>query len=659
LRASGTPNRILIFYSVAGLALVAAFRILLEVNLPLIIREDYGHDDALFMNLANYFAQGQWFGPFNEFTLMKGPGYPVFLALGSLSGLPISLFHALFHVGAIAIATLAFLRLTGSKAGAAGLFIFLSLMPADLVDDLQRVLREQIYWGQTLILVSTLGVLFLAPPRHRSRRIALAVFSGFMFGWAWLTREEGVWFLPGLGLMLAGAAWIARGQRARLLQLGASMGVLALTFIALNAIYIGGNALRYGRGVGVDTEERNFKAALSALQSVKVGDRIAYVPVPRAVQEKVALVSPTFQPIAAALAPGGAAYYWSAFGCQVYASTCGEIAGGWFMWALRDAAARAGHYESPREAAHFFRRIANEVREACASGALVCEPSLSSFMPVMTERQWRGLGAAIVETASRVAFYEPPPSEYMAPTPRTSTLQSRRYWNFLNFPRVAINDDEWSASGWYYEKDATSWPAFEVHDENGAEVESRLKRTTSPDLPWPNASMNRFTLTYQCPNHCAIATTQAGPSGTKINLNINEKRNLSATVGAASLYVDIVLHDDQAPATESIAVRIRKWLVHAFGVLTVLLAAPAIFVYAWALFKAVKFRRVSIELVVATCVWVLIGTRIVLLALIDISSFPAATYGYAIPATYLLPLAIFFSIGCAVASIRPTQKGSY
>src|SRR6185312_9386733 len=59
-----------------------------------------------------------------------------------------------------------------------------------------------------------------------------------------------------------------------------------------------------------------------------------------------------------------------------------EIAGGWFMWALRDATAAAGHATSGREAMAYYQRIADEVNAACDQGRLAAGPRRSGFVPI-------------------------------------------------------------------------------------------------------------------------------------------------------------------------------------------------------------------------------------------------------------------------------------
>ena len=45
------------------------------------------HDDGLFIARAKDLAQFHWLGAYNQMTLAKGPGYPLFLAFSSVLGI--------------------------------------------------------------------------------------------------------------------------------------------------------------------------------------------------------------------------------------------------------------------------------------------------------------------------------------------------------------------------------------------------------------------------------------------------------------------------------------------------------------------------------------------------------------------------------------------
>jgi len=120
-----------------------------------------GHDDALFVNLANSIAAGNWLGSYSQYTLMKGPGYSLFLALTHFLGLPLYILTAVFHCIAVSFFAWALYRISQSRGLSILLFVLLLLLP--LVISSGRIIRDQIYPDQFLLgLAALIFSLFVA-----------------------------------------------------------------------------------------------------------------------------------------------------------------------------------------------------------------------------------------------------------------------------------------------------------------------------------------------------------------------------------------------------------------------------------------------------------------------------------------------------------------
>lgn len=632
------------------LCAAAVVRFVVVVSLPIMFLPGAGHDDGLYMRLAANLVAGHWLGEFNQYTLMKGPGYPAFLALSSLSGLPVSATHALLQSAAILAAAWSIYRVTASRTFAVLTFTTLTFYPIGFMPELLRVVRDQIYWAQTLLLFSFLAVAFLAPPRGFLGNLVVAGLAGLTLGWAWLTREEGIWLVPGLGVLTAGAALIYRRQRHELLALTRSIAVAAIGFIAVNVAFMTGNRLVYGSFVGVDFKEHNFEATLEALQDVENGPIIPFVPVPNTTRSEVAKISPAFAPVSAALAPGQPVFEtWSRGSCGVDKTACGEVIGAVFMWALRDAAAASDFYRSPATATENFGKVASQIAMACRDGRLRCRRRWVGFMPPLAARQWASLPGAARAVIQKVVFRDPP-----MPTTAAPFVASRdgRYWEFLNDPYIGSriqNGYDLTVRGWYRDVQSADWPAFKVYANNGQEISSTVARLSSPDLQQhfsdPSAGNNRYETSFHCPNICTIVATSSHDREIRIALDADQP--MSAASGSAVLYVDSAFSAEAAglvnPAQKA-AMHIRTSLVWLFKFLIpalIVIGLAAAIVATW---LSVRRRTLNAALVMAFAAWTLVATRIAILALIEISSFGAANFLYAAPATYLAVVAAFLSI---------------
>ena len=259
------PNWLIYFYVIA-LSLVY---VIVRVHTPLTLYPGAPHDDGLYMSSGRSLAEGHWLGPYNQFTLMKGPGYPAFLAVANWLGLSVSLAHALFY-SAAAIFFVAIAHRFVKSYLISGLLLALllgQLVPTTVYFD--RILREQIIGSQVLFLFAAAAGAFFYH-REKKRRLTFAALTGFFLGWLWLTREEGIWILPA-AIVLIGAA-VYRGHR--VLQLRACAGTLAMVIAVFATIQLGFaavNWLAYGKFVGVDFKETNYQRALRAIDSVRSG----------------------------------------------------------------------------------------------------------------------------------------------------------------------------------------------------------------------------------------------------------------------------------------------------------------------------------------------------------------------------------------------------
>jgi hypothetical protein len=638
------------------LTVAALLRFVVALKLPLNFLHIAGHDDALYMRLATSIATATWLGGFDQFTLMKGPGYPVFLAISSISGLPLTATHALFQISAVAVTAWSVFRLTESRTLSIVTFLLLAFHPVAFLPEMQRVIRDQIYWGQTLMIFSLFAVLMFAPPRRHVLSLLLGAFVGSILGWAWLTREEGIWFLPGLGLLLAGAILTAAPSRPRLLSLGQACAMAAGGFLAMNAAYLTGNRIIYGSFVGVDVKERNFVSALGALQRIDSGSIRPFVPVPSAARTEAAKVSATFAPLAAVLEPGKALAWWRSPGCQVYPTTCDDFAGGWFVWAFRDAAAASGFYRSPNEASDKFGQIAADISAACLDGRLRCRRSWLDLLPPMSAEQWWSLPRIFGVLAARAAFLGAPGNVDTPPSPTHIAHELfNRYWAFLNYPvisptagmRVALR-------GWYDDAQSVEWPSFKAYSQSGGElpfVEVRRLPGAAPQTSDERGARHQLEVSFICPDSCAIAALRQ--NSPEIRLFVDGGGTIDATQGSDRLHLDNVTRElIYAAPGHNLAVSVRAVLTRLYGILMPLLVCAGLLATIIGIVRSVRARRVQPLLLISLAAWALVGTRIIILGLIEASAFPAMGFTYLAPALFLSAIASLLSIGALTAKAQ-------
>lgn len=352
-----------------------------------------GADDALFVRLAQHITQGEWLGPYDEFTLVKGAFYPMFIAASAMAGLPLLVAQQIVTIVVAGVAALALRRLGLPKSLTLLLFVLLALSPVAWHPDLVRVTREPLYANLGLAVFAFAALVLLKQNQTPSARMrALAGFS-VAFAAFWLTREESVWLYPALAVLAlvpATAAifgWWRHGfPRGRLKQ---SAGVLALQaaglvlpFAALAGGVAALNQAYYGSFITNEVREGAMPSAYGALLRIEEA-----APAPRIFFAGDAAAHAYRASTAAAeLRPsldGARGENWRRIGCEALAlSPCPTgFGGGWFMWALREAAREAGHMKDAGAAQAFFARLATEINTACDAGKIPCGGARDGMTP--------------------------------------------------------------------------------------------------------------------------------------------------------------------------------------------------------------------------------------------------------------------------------------
>jgi hypothetical protein len=346
------------------------------------------YDDLLFVRLAASLLDGRWLGDYNNLTLAKGMGYPAFIAVAHLAGLPLKFAEHLLYLVAAATAAWLVARLTRNYVVAALLFVALALNPMVWTNEFARVARQGFYTSLSLLVLTlAAALLFHLKPRITYAYVALLVALGVMAGVFWLTREEGLWLVPALAFLLAAAGvatWRANALPRGLRETAAAIAVAAIP-VASFVLVLSGIAITNHHYYGIltlnEVEATPFRAAYGALARIEHAEWRRYVPVPAKAREKAYAASEAARELRPSLeGPIGA--IWTRMDCiDGGRSPCGEVPAASFLWALRDSVAAAGHYSSASDAAAFYERLATEINRACDDGKLACLPPRTGLAP--------------------------------------------------------------------------------------------------------------------------------------------------------------------------------------------------------------------------------------------------------------------------------------
>jgi hypothetical protein len=371
------------------------------------------HDDLLFLQLGRSILDTGWLGPYQELTLVKGPFLPMFLAASAKLGVPFLLGQDLLYLLASAVMVLALAPVVVSRTARVLLFALCVFNPATMSSDPTVfgvggavLTRELLYASLSLLVIAASIALWTYRERSRHVRLAWALVLGSALGALWLAREEGVWIVPSLllafgvtvwWLVRRPASWPERVREAVLLAIPLALWAAAIVLVSTL------NWWHYGVFTTNELHTRPVRAAYGALTRVRHPEWTPNLPVPRAVRARIYAVSPAFRELEPALEDerGG----WFGYGCPSYPHTCGDLAGGWFFWALRDAVTRNGHHATAGDAAAYYLRLAGEINAACASGRLDCDGPRETLIDPISWAHLKRLPGAMAAAFGRTVQF--------------------------------------------------------------------------------------------------------------------------------------------------------------------------------------------------------------------------------------------------------------
>ncbi len=361
----------------AALLLLACVKFWL-VSHDEIVAQPIRHDQLRYAEMASSLMELRWLGRYNELTLTREPGFPLWIWAVHLTGVPLRLANE----GLLVCAAIAFalsLRAAGLPVWVAlGSYVVSIFNPYSIY--WSTVLRTDTLYTPMLMAALAGVVLALVAPTSR-RRIRFAAFCGIAFAILWLTRPERVLILSYLGAagVIAACRTRSSGKPRR-----PAMAAAVVTLVPLAVVLSSDVAVRtlnwaaYGAFVLSDIWAPGFRAAHRALLGVRPEHPRQYVSVTADVRRRAYAVSSAFRQLEPFL-EGQVGTHYMEYGCKDV-HVCDDIGDGWIHWALRDAAAAAGHYRTFDEAERYYRRVADEINAARDDGRLPAQRVVVDFL---------------------------------------------------------------------------------------------------------------------------------------------------------------------------------------------------------------------------------------------------------------------------------------
>lgn len=326
------------------------------------------HDDYLFIILAKNLLSGEWLGPYNHYTLIKGPVYPLFIALSHLLAIPLLLAQQILYAFSCVVAIYALRPYVVHRALLMTCFALLLFNPFLYNFPLPgRVLREG--FSLSLVLLVFASLLGLISRLHANTRTTLAwsALFGISFALLWYTREEGIWMLPAVLLTAVMVLMTARkGEGDTLGRRVLLIAVPAVIFVLVSVLLAYGNYRHYGKFIINELKAPEFVAAYGGLMNIEPEEFRRFRPVSNDVLHKAFAASPSLRDLEPIVRQR---------------EQRAQLPPSFFIWSFRSLVNAAGYTESLPTVLEYYQRVGAEIADACRSGALVCLDRKPSLQP--------------------------------------------------------------------------------------------------------------------------------------------------------------------------------------------------------------------------------------------------------------------------------------
>jgi hypothetical protein len=664
---------------------LAAIRLWALQGQPLVAIANFVHDDRLFMDLASSILSGEWLGPYHERTLIKGPAFPLWIALTFVLGVPLRFAQNLLYVAACAIFIVAIrpaLPRVGKSTWAL-LCVLLLFNPMPFVADASwtRPVREGIYSSLSMLVAATAIGLFIRADRSLATSAVWAASLGVSMSALWLTREEGIWIVPYLIALLACAAlrvWRSPQRRARLALCALPLSIWAAAVLALCWL----NLRHYGVFTTVEVKQRDFLAGYGALARVKHAHEEqsyyppppdGYIVVPKEARRRIYAASPAFAELERFLEGDIGRQYASAV-CAYDAAACAniDIGSGHFLWALRAAVQAAGYHDSASQAAAYYRRLAAEITRACEANKIACGPERATMAP-----PWRSYFIGpVLQTTGRVALFAVSSFQGGAPHggPSVGDEPTLNLFRDLSHERVAkaTGGPLRRIQGWAF--DTASGLTLSVRTHSGDLADATIRVTQRPDvfeayrrsgLEMATARDAGFEILTPCVTGCDLYVRKGLPLAEARWIKVLPLEDPRREFHSGELAVSI---DDSTivstaatlPRQDRVAQQKREMITAGRSIFQYLMYPLTLLALGYVPFgiaAALVKRQDWIPVVISVSLLGATMSRVALLAVIHVTSFPCAFSPHYLGATYLM-LVMFVGVSTA-ASVGLAREWSW
>jgi hypothetical protein len=314
------------------------------------------------------------------------------------------------------------------------------------------------------------------------------------------------------------------------------------------------------------------------------------------------------------------------------------------MWALRDATTRAGHYIKAPEADRFYKRLADEINDACSTGKLACLPRRATMLPPF---RWQYLTDAIgPASATADLLFHLSEGRIGAPPSEGEDAMLRVFSNIAGGISPKTAGPKTVIRGWAGSAFAIPKLFVAGGGAQGSQTTVELLDPAYIMSAFRELKAVQFVVTTDCPvEQCSLVVTDGAD---EVRVPLNARPSETVVSGHVQVLTDTSerghlqhVASDPTLRRQAIQVRIATVIARIYWYATPILSVVATVGIGISLWLR---RRHAVSLpLLALCFtsFVAMLSRAALLAFMDVSSVPGVNLLYVSPAS---PFAIVFAV---------------
>lgn len=377
-----------------------AIRINLILKLPIFAYIDYIDDDELMVQQAKSIVCGNWLGLYGYNTFLKGPVFPLYLAVLYFLKMPYLVTTTLIYSLTCCLFIYSIKDLIKNKFLLLIVFVLMLFNPIMYSIEFQRVYRNSLTPCLAFLLISFYNIALLNRNNPKVLKYIIGMIGvSIIYPFFYYIREDSIWIVPfvlfySFIIVISNVIDLIKCKKVKVINIiKIVLLFLPLVTIIIFECIIGNINYKYYQGKVVNSND--FKSLNDAIHAISIVKDCSKYPDATNSRDKIKMLynySETLNSIKDSFEHTQ----------DLFAGyENGEVPNGIFLWTILVAASRDG-YDTYSKQEELFSNIADEINSAIDSGELETQKLVPFFNDVNikmfnVERFLKEVGKAIKE----------------------------------------------------------------------------------------------------------------------------------------------------------------------------------------------------------------------------------------------------------------------